>query len=92
MTAANSITSATKVNLGILGTMLVATATSVLYLSSLNSSVDNLSRNLDQVKAAIDRNTMQLATDSRALAVLETIVGTIDRRVIALEADRKVDK
>jgi len=76
---------ASTVNLGILGTLLVSAIGGATYLTTLNSNVVALGDGMVEVKKAIDRNTAQLVVDGRALAVLETVVGTLDRRLGDLE-------
>lgn len=75
----------TKVNLGILATLLTSAVGGAAYLTKLNANVEAVVLGQSALTRAIDRNTEQLAHDSRALAVLETLVQTIDRRVGALE-------
>lgn len=83
-----TIDQATKVNLGILGTMIVSVIGATLYLSTLQVNVAHISSTLGEVKDAINRTNMQLAVDGKSLAVLETLVQAIQRRVELLEKDK----
>lgn len=89
MPTANTIDKTTKVNLGILGTLLVSAVGGAAYLTTLNSNVVAVVEGQDELKHAIDRNTEQLMNDGKALAVLDTLVKTIDRRVGELERTAK---
>jgi Tfp pilus assembly protein PilO len=83
-----TIDQATKVNLGILGTLLVSVIGATIYLSTLQVNVAHISSTLSEVKSAIDRTNLQLSMDGKTLAVLETLVQSIERRVDALEKQR----
>lgn len=82
---ATTLDRTTKVNLGILGTLLGSAVGGAVYLTTLNSNVVQVSERMVDVKQAIDRNTAQLAHDGRTLAVLESIVKTLVPRVERLE-------
>lgn len=85
---AANIDQATKVNLGILGTLLASAVGGAVYLSTLHSSVEHVSQTLTEVKASIDKTNAQLASDSKALAVLQALVGSVEQRLTALEKER----
>lgn len=87
-----TIDQATKVNIGILGTLLASVVGGTVYLSTLHTSVSHISTTLTEVKSAIDRTNQQMAADGRSLAVLETFVQSIERRVIELEKGGKLEK
>ena len=82
---AGSIDKTTKVNLGILGSLVVVAAYGSFYLSSLNTSVQSMDASLKEVKRALDRNTGQIIHDGKALVVLQTQFQGLERRVHALE-------
>jgi hypothetical protein len=82
---ATTIDQATKVNIGILGTLLISVVGATIYLSTLQVNVAHISTTLSEVKSAIDRTNLQLSLDGKALAVLETLVQSIERRVSELE-------
>lgn len=83
-----TIDQATKVNIGILGTLLASAIGGSVYLSTLHSSVEHVSRTLTELKQSIDKTNAQLASDSKALAVLQALVETAERRLSELEKDR----
>lgn len=85
---ANSIDQATKVNLGILGTLLASAVGGAVYLSTLHSSVEHVSQTLTEVKQAIDKTNAQLSVDSKALAVLQALTDSLERRLAILEKDK----
>ena len=88
--ASPTIDSNTRVNIGILGTILSCGIGGAVYLTTLNANVIEVSERMVDVKKAIDRNTEQLAVEGRALAVLETLVQTMNHRLTVLE--NRVDK
>ena len=51
----------------------------------MSSNVVMATRELKEMRKSIDRVEIQLQDDGKALAVLETLLGTIDRRVGELE-------
>jgi uncharacterized membrane protein YebE (DUF533 family) len=75
-----------RINLGILGTLLIGCVGGTAYLNTLNSNVRELSDTMSAVKQAIDRNTAQQVQDGRALAILQTMVSANDSRLRALES------
>lgn len=85
---ATTIDQATKVNIGILGTMIVSVIGATIYLSTLQVNVAHISTTLGEVKDAINRTNLQLTIDGKSLAVLETLVQSIERRVSLLEKDK----
>ena len=85
---ANSIDTTTKVNIGILGTLLVSTIGGTFFFASLQGSVEAMSENLRDVKTAIDRNTAQIASDGRELGVLQAHVNSLLQRVTQLESKK----
>jgi Tfp pilus assembly protein PilO len=84
----NTIDQATKVNLGILGTLLVSVIGATVYLSTLQVNVAHISSTLSEVKSAIDRTNLQMSLEGKSLAVLQALVQSIERRVELLEKDR----
>lgn len=87
--AANTIDKTTKITLGLWMTILGALCGGVVYITALNSNIIQLVETTKEVRKAIDRNTEQLVHDGKALAVLETLVTTIERRVDLLEKGNK---
>lgn len=83
-----TIDQATKVNLGILGTLLVSVIGATIYLSTLQVNVAHISSTLSEVKSAIDRTNLQMSLEGKSLAVLQALVQSIERRVELLEKDR----
>lgn len=77
---ANTITSATKINLGMLGTLLVGLTGGALFVAKLDTNVETLIAVNEKMVDAIDRNTAQLARNVTSIAVL-------DNRVKVLEKD-----
>ncbi len=80
-----TIDQSTKVNLGILGTLLASSIGGAVYLTTLHTSVEHVSHTLTEVKAAIERTNAQLTMDGKTLLVLDTLVQSLERRVTALE-------
>lgn len=80
-----TIDQATKINLGILGTLLASSIGGAVYLTTLHTSVEHVSHTLTEVKAAIERTNAQLTLDGKTLLVLDTLVQSLERRVTALE-------
>lgn len=88
----NTIDQTTKVNLGILGTLLVSAVGGAAFMSSLKTSVDSMAQGLTEVKTAIDRNTHQIANDGREQAVMQATLAaqadtirSLTKRVEVLE-------
>jgi len=75
----------TKVNIGILGTLLVSAVGGAAYLASLKTSVDTMGEALQDVKQAIDRNTHQIANDGRQMAELKAQLEAVKARLASLE-------
>lgn len=84
-----TIDKTTKVNLGILLTLLTSLGGGAVYLTRLNGHVIQVVTTLHEVRKILDNNTAKLDRDGRTLAVLETLVGTIERRVTMLELLRQ---
>jgi len=80
-----TIDKATRVNLGILLTLIGASGGGAVYLTNLNANVLAVTQKLDKVEQAIDRTNSIIARDGKVLAVLESTVGSLLRRVEALE-------
>jgi len=78
----------TKVNVGILVTLLASTGGGAAYLTTMNTNVLGVTKSLGEVKQAIDRITVQLQHDGKSLAVLQALVQTLDRRVADLEKSK----
>jgi len=74
-----------RVNLGILTTLVAVSAAGVFYLSALRYDVQSMSSGLTEVRDSVDRLRDQFSKDSRALAVLETLVRALERRVEVME-------
>lgn len=74
-----------KVNLGILATLIAGATGSSFYLSTLNGDVKAIISGQAELKRAIEKNTDQLSSGQRSIAVLEMMVKTIERRVGVLE-------
>ncbi len=80
-----TIDQTTKVNLGILGTLLVSAVGGAAYLATLRTSVDGMNATLKDVKLAIDRNTHQITSDGRKMAELKAQIADMQRRITSLE-------
>ena len=87
-----AITKETKVSVGVLIALIAVFLTllgfivaSIGAFSELNANVKVLGPKLDAVEQAVDRNTQQLASDGRAMAVLQTLVTTQTEKLKALE-------
>lgn len=74
-----------KVSLGLLWTMLASFACGVAYMANLNSNLLVATDTLREVKTAIEKNTAQIVKGDRTIAVLETLVTSMDRRLAQLE-------
>lgn len=81
----NTIDPTTKVNIGILGTLLASAIGGAAYLATLRTSVDGMNKTLQDVKLAIDRNTHQIANDGRHLAELKAQIEGLKARVESIE-------
>ncbi len=82
---ADTIDKTTKVNLGILGTLIAMTALGAYRLSDLSSQVQTLGDNMKEVRRALDRNTAQINNDGKSVVILQTQVTALERRVRELE-------
>lgn len=74
MPSESTITPATKINLGILFTLLGSFVGAVFFLSTLNANVEAVVDGQSELRKAIDRNTEQLANDGKSLAVVQSVV------------------
>lgn len=84
-----------RVNMGLAVALIVAIMGAGGYVWRLDgriaeakTSIDVGNANLVEVRKAIDRSTEQLIANSRAVAILETVVSGLDRRVDSLEKAR----
>jgi len=84
-----TITVDKKISLGILWTMLVSVLGAVAYMANLNSNLLLATETLKEVKQAIERNTSQIVKSDRSLAVLDSIIIGIERRLTVVEAALK---
>jgi hypothetical protein len=80
-----SITIDRKISLGILWSMLASFVGGVTYMANLNSNLIAATETLKEVKIAIERNTSQIVKSDRTVAVLETVVSNLDRRLTEIE-------
>lgn len=83
-----TIDKTTKLNLGITATLIVMTATGAFFLSDLSSSFGSIDSSLREVKQALDRNTQQIISQSKAQAVSDVRVMALERRILELERDK----
>ena len=91
-----AINKATNVSIGILWTLIIGVTTTVggggYYVSRLNSAVEAAGQQvyavgvkIDEVKDAVDRLHVTQDENGKALAILETLVRTLDTRLTRLE-------
>jgi hypothetical protein len=85
MASNGTIDRTTKVNLGILFTMLASVAAGAFWAANVNSNVVQLVKSVDDLKTAVERNSSLISSKSEAIAVLTKMVEILDRRVTDLE-------
>ncbi len=84
----DTIDKTTKVNLGILGTLIAMAWLGATKLSDLSSEVKGLRVDVKEVKQALDRNSTQIANDGKSSAVMGSRLNDIERRVLELERSK----
>lgn len=87
-----TITSATRINLGILFTMIGASGGLAMFLMSINTKVaegniklEQVTRSAARMEAAIDKIADQVTASDRELSVLKTQIMANDRERAALK-------
>jgi len=86
---ASTIDTTTKINIGIRTTSLVAAVFGgAVYLTQMRTGIDSMRDAIVELKTALNRNTAQLAIDSKDQAILRELVRAVDARVTALERVR----
>lgn len=81
----NIIDKTTKVNLGILGTLVSMAAVGAFWFSGLKTSFVSVDESLQKVEVALDRNTRQIAEASKSQAVLDSRMRDLERRILEIE-------
>lgn len=87
-TKSSAIDATTKVNIGILGTLLTSAVGGAFFFASMQGSVDAMSQRLTDVKIAIDRNTAQITSDGRTIGILQARIDSLMQRVNTLESKK----
>jgi len=82
---ATSINPATKVNLGILGVLIVASASAAAYATSIKNSVDAMATSIDKNTKVVETLAEQSRIDGQTLAVLRAQVVTLEKRIDYLD-------
>ena len=85
---ASTIDATTKVNLGILGTLVVMAATGAFYFGGLKASVASVDQSLKEMKIALDRNSSAIASSATSAAVRDAVIEALERRIRELERDK----
>lgn len=81
----SSLDSTTRVNLGILGTLVSMAAVGAFYFAGLKASFASVDESLQEVKDALERNTRQIADSSKTQAVMDVQIEELRRRILELE-------
>ena len=88
----NIIDKTTKVNLGILGTLVVMAATGAFYFGGLKESVGSVDQSLRAVHIALDRNTAEIAKGHTLDAVMQARIGELERRIAEIERSKRRER
>jgi len=86
---ATSIDTTTKVNLGILGTLVAMAAAGAFYFGGLKATATSVDQSLKSMRSALDRNTREIQKGNTLDAVFTTSIEELRRRVTELERARK---
>jgi len=86
---AGSIDTTTKVNLGILGTLVAMAAAGAFYFGGLKATAVSVDQSLKSMRAALDRNTMEIQKGNTLDAVFDSRVNELERRVTEIEREKK---
>lgn len=78
-----------RVNLSILLAVLIFGVSAGGWARDAKGAIDNVAAETKSMREALGRVEKQLQAEGKALAVLETLVGTLDRRVGDLERSAK---
>ena len=80
-----AITIDKKISLSILWTMIGSMVVGVAYLTTANNSLRLVVTTLTEVKTAVESNTQQIIKSDRAMAIHDTLITMMDRRIASLE-------
>lgn len=85
MPPATTIDKATKVNLGILGTLVVSAVGGGIYLGTLRTEFGEVKASIGRMERSIDKIAAQAQVDGRDLAMVRARLDALELRIQALE-------
>ena len=85
---ASSIDTTTKVNLGILGTLVIMAASGAFYFGGLKAQAASVDQSLKSMRLALDRNTTEISKGNTLDAVMLARMVELERRIGEIERDK----